>query len=229
MTKRSQKSRLITPGDVVRIFDSAEVQHLAEIANLPAGANLNSFGRSIQYAARQYLEDDASPSPKDHQETFKTLAKLAHETLKGDPNEPPWMVALMLAQLQPATRQVLDNCSYPRKVPSPNELMHPINGRKALGLLYGLLHVGAEWKPGRKRSDGKQSRDTLQGKVIGPRARRGRPRDTNEFMLCSWLGIAYFKATNKTPPLRPAVAVDDAGRTGDVGQGGSRECESDGK
>lgn len=205
MTTRSQKSRLITPDDVDRIFDSAEVRNLAEIAKLPAGANLKSFGRSIQYAARQYLEDEASPSPKERRETFKTLAKLAHEALKGDPDEPPWMVALMLAQLQPATRQALDDYSYPRNVPTPDELMHPVNGRKALGLLYGLLHRGAQWKPGRKRPGGKQSRDTLQGVVVGQRARRGRPRDTPEFMLCSSLAITYFKATNKRPPQRVAI------------------------
>lgn len=207
MTTPSLRSRLITPDDVDHIFDSAAVRRLAEIAKLPAGANLNSFGISIQNAARQYLDDAATPSPKEHRENIKALAKLVREAIKGDPDGPPWLVALligMLGQLEPATRHVLDECAYPRNVPTADELMHPEHGRKALRLLYGLLHKGAKWKPGRKRPGGKQSHDTLQGEVVGPRVERGRPSNTPEFMLCTWLGITYFKATEKQPPLRVA-------------------------
>jgi hypothetical protein len=96
----------------------------------------------------------------------------------------------------------VEDIAYPRSVPTVPDLRDPVHGRKALSLLYGLCHRGAKWKDGRKRPGGKRSRSRLEPLPVDTRVRRGQPSTFAEFLLCSHLGIAYFKATDRKPPRR---------------------------
>ena len=200
MTTRDQRSRLISPDDVDRIFDSAAIRRIARCAKMPADADIEAFGCSVRSAAREYLSNATTPDPGEHREALEDLAHHVRLALDGDPSAPHRVVDA-LGSLHPETRRLLDSWAAPhREVPTSEELLHPEDGRAALILLSGLCHRGAAWKPGRKRRGGKQSRPTLQAEVIGPRVRRGRPSDIAEFLLCTWLGGAYYKATGRFPP-----------------------------
>lgn len=202
MTTRGQRSRLIAPDTVDRIFDSAVILRIARCAKIPADADIATFGCSVRGAAREYLSNATAPHPGEHREALEELAHHVRLALDGDPSAPHRVVDA-LESLHPETQRLLDQRTpLDREVPTREELLDPDDGREALILLSGLCHRSGTWKPGRMRPGGKQSRPTLQADVIGPHLRRGRPSDVPEFILCSRLGGAYCKATGRILPRR---------------------------
>ena len=204
MTTRRQQAQLISPDDVDRVFDDATIRCLARLAKLPASCDLEAFGRSVLAGVRQYLIDAMAPQPGEQRKEINALARQVWRARAGNPDALGAVVEA-LERLHPKTREFLDYSVGPyRNLPAREELLHPVHGRKALSLLLGLLHTGAHWKDGRKRPGGKRSRPTLHPDPRVPRARRGRPPDTNEFFLCNYLAIAYFKAARRFPPRQVA-------------------------
>ncbi len=83
---------------------------------------------------------------------------------------------------------------------TPAELRDPMQGRARLNDLYALLHRGAEWKKGRKRPGGKQSKCQFVRLIAEPPVTQRARRNDAEFLLCTRLAAAYWKATGRMPP-----------------------------
>ncbi len=202
MTTRKQRARLISPDDVDRVLDESAIRSLAQAAKLPPSADMEWFDRSIRAAVHQYLIDANTPQPSEHRTAIASLARKARDALDGKPGALE-ATADALEALLPATREMfVEDIAYPKSVPTVCDLRDPVHGRTALSLLYGLCHRGAEWKEGRKRPGGKRSRPHLQPLLAGPLGQRGRPANRTEFMLCTYLGSAYWVATGRRPPRR---------------------------
>ncbi len=180
------------------MFNAEATAHLARAAKLESSADVKKFGRSVRASVRQYLIDATDPQPSEHRAAIASLARSVRDALDGKPGGLE-AAAAALEALPPATRRMFEDVAYPRSVPTVRDLRDPVRGRKALSLLYGMCHRGAEWKPGRKRPEGKRSRPRFEPILIKTGARRGRPPNRAEFMLCTYLGGTYYKATGKMP------------------------------
>ncbi len=183
------------------MFDAAAIAQLAQTAKLASSADTEKYGQRIRDAARQYLADSEAIRPLEHRDSIKTLAHMVRRALDGGPSSIQ-AAAEALDALHPTTLTVLQEGAWPRHVPTGDDLLDASHGRVALILLYGLCHRGAEWKMGRKRPGGKRSAPTLTPLLADTNVRVGRPRNDAEFMLCTQLGIIYYKATKKMPPRR---------------------------
>lgn len=201
MTTRKQRARLISRDDVERVLDDSAIQCLAQAARLPRRADLTRFGRYVRAAVHQYLNDANVPQPSEHRATIDSLARKLRDALDDKPGALEAAVAFFEA-IPPATRKVLEDVHDPENIPTVRDLRDPVHGRKELVRLYGLCHRGAEWKAGRRRPGGKRSRPRLEPLLIGPRVRPGRPSNHAEFVLCTWLAIAYELLAERPPPFQ---------------------------
>lgn len=202
MTTRHQRAQLIKATNVDPVFNAETIRKLAQLARLPPDADLGAFGRSIRCCVRHFLDHAAVPQGGEIRGELQVFAYSVKRVVTEWPKGAE-AAAEGLKKLSSEAQRHLDDHAAPyRSVPTRDELLDARCGRDAFSLLLGLLHIGAVWEPGRRRPGGKRSRDKLQGKVIGPPIRRGRPRNTPEFHLCNSLGAAYWKATGKLPPLK---------------------------
>ena len=200
MTTRAQRERLIDDADVDSKFDAAAIARLAQLARLLLVVDLAAFGQSVRNAVRNYLEYAHRPHPGEIREEMKLLRNQARRALKGSEVD---LIATMqtLTNLPQMAREHLYKPHHP--LPEPADLIDPKQRTEVLRLLIGRTVTHAEWKQGRKRSNGKRSRPTLTEFPAGPPVSAGRPSNSAEVMLCHALGILYERATGRKVALNP--------------------------
>ena len=199
MTTRDQRVRLLSPGEIDRVFDAGTIENLARVARIPRSADLEVFGNSVREALRQYLTSAAAPHPSEYRQEIQGLATAVRRALDGEPAALQ-TAADLLDGLSLETRDFLQNFGPTHRLPTSSDLRHPENGTWALKLLSGQLHQGSEPKPGRGRPGGKRSRPTLRSRLAYPPVKRGRPKNAEEIVLCAYLANAYSQATGKGVP-----------------------------
>jgi len=203
VTTRAQRDRLIADADVDSKFDTAAIARLAQTAKLSPDADLGRFGNSVRAAVWSYLDEARRPHPGEIREEIERLHDWALKALKRNASPKESATALeairrALTNLSPEAGEHLHTPHRP--LPGPADFDDPEKCPQALRHLLGLTVRGAEWKPGRKRPGGKQSRPVLTRIPGGPRPPRGRPKNSAEVMLCFALEVAYRKVTGRRAP-----------------------------
>jgi hypothetical protein len=199
MTTRDQRNSLISPEDVGGTFSGDAIARLATAAGIGA-AEVQSFGIGLVNAVRTYLHNAQGLHAGEIRDAIEELSNFSMEALSGNPDAIE-KAAKALADLPDDAREVLEiNAVAGRNhVPNSEEICDPKRGHESLLLLSGLCVSGAEFKPGRLRPGGKQSRPTFKEKFAGPSVRRGRPKNTNELILTASLAPLYLRKTGRIP------------------------------
>jgi hypothetical protein len=199
MTTRDQRSRLLSLEDVDIAFTGEVINQLAQFAGLRR-TEVPSFGVGLINAVRTYLQNAQRLQAGEINSAIEELYKLATKALNGTPGAIDKVVKA-LAELPEDALEILNiNAEAGGKfTPSPEEILDPQRGYDSLALLSGICVAGAEFKPGRLRPGGKQSRPTLKENYVGPPVRRGRPKNTNELILTASLAQLYFRKTGLIP------------------------------
>lgn len=194
-----------TTDDVDRLFDAACIRSLAEIARLPAGCDLDRFGKGVRDAARAYIRDTKALSKnKQHREIemlHRLAARRAYEPLAAAlgnisaqaRSELGWRQAL-LADRAPGWR-----------IPAAAELRDPATCERAADGLEALTSEGGRWTDGRKRPSGRRSR-TWEPNLYAPSLSRAEPRRDAERTLVMWLQVAAAEAGENVAAEVPLTA-----------------------
>lgn len=168
---------------------------------LPPGTDLDRFCRRIRNAVCDYRHDAGQLNgPVEVHRTLSAIARLLKKAKNGN-QDAAVKAATDIEEFQRWTNGGLDRLVCPRRLPSIDGLRDPSTARKTAQAIYALLHRGAKWRPGRKRSGGKRSRDRLVPIPKVPAPPRGRPPAHNaEFNLLTRLDSIYWEATGRMPP-----------------------------
>lgn len=199
MTTHGRYTGVIIASDVDRVLDTDNVARLAKEAKLLQTADLKRFRDFLKSAIHGFLTDTGIDRPLPDNVIRRQIANLNRWTRafrKGEGGI--GVVKGALNQLSPEAREYLYSPNHP--IPDATDLDDPARRDAALRRLAGLTVRGAEWKPGRKRRGGKQSRDTLTQKLKGPPAVRGRPPNRAGLLLCKTLAAAYAELSGRPLP-----------------------------
>jgi hypothetical protein len=193
----STKSRNpIAAADIPRTFDDSCINELADIGQLPAGADRKRLAEGIREAARIYAKDARTPTDnKLHAEITALYRAAAHKRCLE--------VADFIEKLSPKARELLRKRATRLclEVPAPEVLRDPAQ-QKACDTVLKLCQYGGKYGEGRRRDSGKRSR-TWWPLLIGPKPSRNFARRDAErnFIMC--LQLAWLEATG-APPSRAA-------------------------
>jgi hypothetical protein len=198
---KTKRSNLICVEDVPQVFTDERIADLARKARLPANANLVQFGGSVREAARAYLLE-AHAAPHLVRRELVALYRASERAIKkGDSCH-----LEALHQLSQAARDwLLDRLArqYSGRTTVNRPLSYIIEFSSCPVRLRSLLIQGGRMKPGRRRSNGHNSRPTFEPLLWAPTVGRGQPRNSAARTLVMLLRIGYLEAVGK-PPARTA-------------------------
>jgi hypothetical protein len=231
MVTRNRKSRLrsnelIRPDEVDAVFDEARVRHLATIAALPSGADINAFGEGIRHAARVYVEQARTPDDNELHDEIKKLYRAAERRQYK-------AVANCLGELSPRAQDSLtqraqrisraghkSNQEGPRvrvtnrhgqvvtltstaavkiTLPAPGDLLDESLRDTACETIMGLCSNGGEFVEGRHRPSGKRSRPVFRPRLYAPEPQRNFSKRGAERNFLILLRIVWIEATGVKP------------------------------
>lgn len=181
----------IAAADIRRIFDDACIDSLADIGQLPAGADRKCFAESVREAARIYARDACLPTDNELHAEIAALYRAAERKRFGE-------VATLLEQLSPRGRKLLNKREV--QLPASEDLRDATRQGKACEIISRLCQYGGEYGEGRRRPSGKRSR-TWQPRLAAPQPRRNFPRRDAERDFIMWLQLTWLEATGERPSL----------------------------
>lgn len=191
----------IPANEIDQIFDDEAVWELASdagIRSFPSDFPFATFAKVVRQAARAFIEVREEATDRQVRDEIQALAKACEQAvLRGHDDSFAKLLAVYESISEPARRHLLFRYAH-RALPNSLDLLDPRTREDDARLMHGLCVDRLEWKPGRKRPGGKRSRDTLEENAYaGPPARRGRPPDMAQYLLCCELADAYMNATGK--------------------------------
>ena len=208
--QRPKLRRAISADQVASIFDEVCIRRVAQIAKLPAQADIGRFGESIREAARIYARDAESPTVNDLHDAIAALHRAAERRLYKK-------VSVLLADLYPAARDLLSKraaklqrrnlarVSQRRARPSPRimlptpETLSDLQARDAAcANVVSLCALGGGFVEGRKRPSGNRSRTWRTG-LYAPARRSHVPKRSEERTFVIWLQVAWLESTGTAP------------------------------
>jgi hypothetical protein len=187
------KRHPIAADDIDRVFNDNFIESLA--SELPAGADLKTFGRGVREAARIYAH-----------ESRRLNANMLSDEIAGlryaaDRQKYDQLAELIKGLSKQASSLLTDRGNHLGiKLPPHDALSDPERREDACQKFLILCTVGADRIKGRRRPGGKQSQPTWRPLLYAPNKQRHFPRRDAERNFVMWLQAAWVEATGEAPP-----------------------------
>jgi hypothetical protein len=215
----------IRESEIPTVFSERAVQRIVANAKLPGKLNLPLLLAAIRWAAEHYVREVREPTPN----TIRREIKSLYQAAKGErPEEVVPLLMNLSSQARrclertnwiptPTPAQVRE--LWPTRtakeievvlgrsdrrvaffaLPDLAALQDPAQVSDACQRIVNLCVFGGHFIEGRKRIDGRRSRER-RALFQAPEASRSEPRRNAERSLCERLRLAYADATGKMPP-----------------------------
>jgi hypothetical protein len=196
---QAKKSRsIIRAEEVPTVFDDVRIENLAEIANLPPGADMKAWGEGIREAALVFVRDVRTPTNNELSREIAGLHRAAqrrqyddvadlreklsaraqeHLEARGERMSRDNVVLSQDQRVTAKNRQGQDVTRKPSApehitLPAPSDLRDEALRDKACEKIERLCSFGRVPVKGRRRPGGKQSRTKLKP-IFTRRSRKG--------------------------------------------------------
>jgi hypothetical protein len=179
--------------DVLRSFDDARINRLADIARLPADADRERFAEGVRQAARIYVREIQAPNDNKLHAEIAALHAAAQHKRYG-------RVADLLERLSPEAIALLRKRRLNVQMPTSTDLREPDRQLIACEAVFSLSQRGGANVEDRLRGPDKRSRK-WRPLLVGPKARRHVPKRDAERNFIMWLQTAWLEATGEPPSL----------------------------
>lgn len=188
----------LTPSDVPKMFDSVQMQGFASKLKLPPTC-VSQLGEDVRTSVLDYLSKRAGLSNDALRREIEALYRSADRKKYTE-------LARAIENMSPATRHELERRrkSISEKdpgwrIPDPAELRNENTRERAAAGLKALMQVGRCRTEGRKRPNGKRSRDTWDPILHAPHPTRAEPRREAERDLIIHLQMDVTNAGGQVP------------------------------
>jgi hypothetical protein len=191
-----RRAKVIAEHEVDLVFDATNIQCLAKIAKLPAGADLKAFAEGIAQAAGIYAREARAPNRNELHDEISNLHDLADSRQFE-------ATAMARETLTRGAVDLLKDQNFGKaRLPSADALRDIESRETACEAVAALCRYGGVLVPGRRRSSGKRSRPRFEPLLHAPERSRNFPKRAAERNFVMWLGVAYFDAGGKPPPRK---------------------------
>jgi hypothetical protein len=192
----STKSREpVVATDVLRIFDDACINRLADLGRLPEDADRERFAEGVRGAAGIYAREARIPTVNELNADIAALYGAAKRKRCGQ-------IAALLEKLSPQARKLVSKRAtrLSLELPAPEELRDTTQQQKACAAVLRLCQYGGGYVEGRRRPSGKRSK-TWRVLLHAPKRSRNFPKRQAEYDFIMSLQLAWLEATGKPPSL----------------------------
>jgi len=188
LTKRRHNIAL---EDVPAVFDDPCIRELANIAKLPADADIGIFGWWIREAACMFACDAYVPTVNELHDEIAALHEVTARKRYGQAGD-------LLDRLSTEARVMLS--TFQGELPTSSDLRDEALRDRACEAVEGLCRIGGTLAAGRRRPSGRRSRSALRPHVYAPDARKNFPKREAERIFVARLSAGWRYVVGRAPP-----------------------------
>ena len=186
---------VIHTDEVDCVFSDRVVDGIAKRARLPAETDINRLAMGVRASAKEYAKQVRQATPNT---VRRQIAGLARAAASRD-----YLHLIEIYRTLPdAARNLLEKRSQRNReqgvdwiLPDPADLYDPERQQSAAATIYKLAATGGYREKGRKRPNGKRSKDRWLPSLYAPPPSRSEPRRAAERDFLMWLRDKYCDAT----------------------------------